>query len=106
MVFFSCAKDTLREPLSANVYYDELPVKSAEVLVWKGYEKGFVKETETDSLGFFELSKVSRYSLGLESHNLSQKFLIVKKDLSSDTLATPSKNNNKVNDTIYLKIRK
>ena len=106
LILSSCVKDISREPLNSYVYHGDLPVKDAEVLVWKGYEKGFIKETKTDSLGFFKLPEISKYSLGLESHNLSQKFLIVKGNLSSDTLSTSSKKYNKnINDTIFLKIK-
>lgn len=106
MILSSCAKDILREALNTYVYYDDEPVRDADILVWKGYEKGFIKETKTDSLGFFNLPEISKYSLGLESHNLSQKILIVKGNLTSDTLSTPSKKYNKmINDTIFLKMK-
>jgi len=105
-IFFSCTKDILRKEFSATVYYNNLPVKGAKVLVWQGYEKGFEIETKTDSSGFFLLPEIHKYSLGLESHNLSQKFLIIQKDLSSDTLFTPSKFKRSANDTIFLKIVK
>lgn len=106
VIFSSCTKDILRKEFSATVYYNNLPVKGAKVLVWNGYEKGFEVETETDTSGFFLLPEINRYSLGLKPHNLSQKFLILQKNLSSDTLFTQSKRNNNANDTIYLKIVK
>jgi len=59
--YWSCAIDTLREEVSTYVYYENLPVKNAEILTWQGYEKGFVKETFTDSLGFFHLKKFDMF---------------------------------------------
>ncbi len=53
----SCVEDTLRDEVKACVYYKNVPVKDAIILTWQGYEKGFTKETSTDSLGYFYLKK-------------------------------------------------
>ncbi len=84
----SCALDTLSEEVNAYVYYNKAPVNNAKVLTWQGYEKGFVEETKSDSLGFFHLKKLTKYTLGLESRYLAQKFIIKKENLISDTLFT------------------
>ncbi len=104
LLFMSCVKDTQRVEMKCYIYDSALktPVKNVEVV--QLLDGKHVVITMSSVNGYFEVSKQTKLTMGMESHNLGNLILLKKQGYLTDTIEIYGNSNDLYKrDSIFMK---
>lgn len=104
LLFVSCVKDTQRVEMKCYIYdsISKTPIKNVEVV--QLLDGKHVVITVSSIKGYFEVSKQTKLTLGMESHNLANLILLKKQNYLTDTIEIYGNSNDLYKkDSIFMK---
>jgi hypothetical protein len=104
VLLVSCTKDTQRVEMKCYVYdsISKTPIENVEVIQLLDGEHVVVAMSSTK--GYFEVSKQTKLSLGMEFHNLANLILLKKQNYLTDTIEVYGNSNDLYKkDSIFMK---
>lgn len=104
LLFVSCDKDTQRVEMKCYIYdsISKTPIENVEVIQLLDGEHVVVAISSIK--GYFEVSKQTKVSLGMESRNLANLILLKKQNYLTDTIEVYGNSNDLYKkDSIFMK---
>ncbi|ANF49894.1 hypothetical protein A0O34_04835 [Chryseobacterium glaciei] len=103
-IILSCAKDTQRVAMECYVYDSttKKPVEDVEITQQLDGENVIV--AKTSAKGYFKVTRSTKLSFGMETHNLANLFFLKKNGYLTDTIETSGGANDLYKqDSIFLR---